>query len=259
MSKSKGNVVDPDDMIEKFGADALRLYVMFVAPPEKEVEWTDTGLEGSFRFLSRVWRMVDHLVPAVRSAVQPGSLALDADERAMRRRTHVTIRRVTQDIDPRMHLNTAISALMEMVNDLYAFGEKRGVRPTGREDEPAPVIPRAETAAVLREAVESLVLMLAPFAPHMAEELWERLGHTRGVTAAGWPSWDEAAAREEAVEIPVQVNGKVRGRVTVAASAGDAEIEAAALASPQIRPHLDGRTVAKVIVARGRLVSIVVK
>jgi leucyl-tRNA synthetase len=259
MSKSKGNVVDPDDMIQRFGADALRLYVMFVAPPEKEVEWTDSGLEGSFRFLSRVWRIVDHVIPAVRSAVQPGSLGLDADERAMRRRTHGTIRRVTQDIDPRMHLNTAISALMEMVNDLYAFAEKRGIRPTGREDEAAPVIARSETAAVLREAVEALVLMLSPFVPHMAEELWERMGHTHGVTAAGWPAWDEAAAREEAVEIPVQVNGKVRGRVTVAADASDGEIEAAALASPQIKQQLDGRQPAKVIVARGRLVSIVVK
>ena len=259
MSKSKGNVVDPDDMIQKFGADALRLYVLFVAPPEKEVEWTDTGLEGSFRFLSRVWRLVDHVIPAVRSAVQPGSLTLDPDERALRRRTHVTIRRVTQDIDPRMHLNTAISALMEMVNDLYAFGEKRGIRPTGRDDEPAPVVERSQTTAVLREAVESLILLLAPFAPHMAEELWERLGHTHGVTAAGWPAWDEAAARADAVEIPVQVNGKVRGRVTVAADASDAEIEAAALASPQIAPQLDRRQLVKVIVARGRLVSIVVK
>jgi leucyl-tRNA synthetase len=259
MSKSKGNVVDPDDMIQQFGADALRLYVMFVAPPEKEIEWTDTGLGGSFRFLSRVWRMVDHLMPAVAAAGAPDDLALDADERALRRRTHVTIRRVTQDIDPRMHLNTAIAALMEMVNDLYAFGEKRGIRPTGRDDEPPPAIARPETGAVLREAVDALVRLLAPFAPHMAEELWERLGHPDGVTAAGWPAWDEAAAKDEAVEIPVQVNGKVRGRVTVGAGASDAEIEAAALAAPQIKPQLDGRTIAKVIVARGRLVSIVVR
>ncbi|MFI5178979.1 MAG: leucine--tRNA ligase [Vicinamibacterales bacterium] len=259
MSKSKGNVVDPDDMIEKFGADALRLYVMFVAPPEKEVEWTDSGLEGAFRFLNRVWRMVEHLAPAVRSAAAPGGLTLDDDERALRRWTHVTIKRVTGDIDPRMHLNTAISAMMELVNELYAFGERRGIRPGGRDDEPSPVIDRRETAAVLREATEALVRLLSPFTPHLCEELWERLGHAGGVVAAGWPVHDEAAAREDEIEIPVQVNGKVRGRVTVSAGATDAEIEAAAVKAPEIQPHLAGREVVKVIVARGRLVSVVVK
>jgi leucyl-tRNA synthetase len=259
MSKSKGNVVDPDDMIAKFGADALRLYVMFVAPPEKEVEWTDTGLEGSFRFLSRVWRMVDHLTPAVRSADRPTPERLDADERALRRRVHVTIRRVSADLDPRMHLNTAISALMELVNDLYAFCDRRGIRPTGREEEPAPAVDREETRAVLREAIESLVLMISPFTPHMAEELWEQLGHADGVVAAGWPVVDEAAAREEEIEVPVQVNGKVRARIRVGADASEQDIEAAAIAASAVQPHVAGKQILKVIVARGRLVSIVVK
>jgi leucyl-tRNA synthetase len=259
MSKSKGNVVDPDDVIARFGVDALRLFVMFVAPPEKEVEWTDTGLEGSFRFLGRVWRMVDHLIPTVRSAASPAGMTLDDAERAMRRRTHVTIHRVTHDVAPRMHLNTAISALMEMVNDLYAFADRRGVRPTGREDEPAPVIERVETAAVLSEAAEALVLLLSPFAPHMAEELWERLGHEGGLARTAWPAVDEAAAREEEIEIPVQVNGKVRGRVTVPADASDQDIERVALAAPQIQTYLQGKQVVKFIVARGRLVSVVVK
>jgi leucyl-tRNA synthetase len=259
MSKSKGNVVDPDDMIAKFGADALRLYVMFVAPPEKEVEWTDTGLEGAARFLGRIWRIVDHLTPAVKDAESPADMVLDEDERTLRRRTHVTIRRVTLDIDPRMHLNTAISALMEMVNDLGTFAEKRGVRPMGRDDEPPAVVTRPETAAVLREAIEALVLLASPFTPHLSEELWERLGHTEGVVAAGWPDWDEAVSRDETVEIPVQVNGKVRGRVMVAADAPDSDIEAAALASSQVRPHLEGRQLVKVIVAKGRLVSVVVR
>jgi len=259
MSKSKGNVVDPDDMIARFGADALRLYVMFVAPPEKEVEWSDSGLEGSFRFLGRVWRMVDFLAPAIAAAGAPDGTSLDEDARAMRRRTHVTIKRVTQAIDPRMHLNTAISALMEMVNDLYAFADRHGLRPTGREDEPPAVVARQETATVLREACEALVRLISPFTPHLAEELWERLGHVGGIVAAGWPAWDDAAAREEEIEIPVQVNGKVRGRVTVPASATEAEIEAAALQAPAIATHLQGRQVVKVIVARGRLVSVVVK
>ena len=259
MSKSKGNVVDPDDMIGKFGADALRLYVMFVAPPEKEVEWSDAGLEGSFRFLSRSWRIVDHLAPAVSAAPACAGLTLDDDERALRRRTHTTIGRVTRDIDPRMHLNTAISAVMELVNDLYAFAEKRGIRPVGRDDEPPAVVTRQETAAVLREAVEALVLVLSPFVPHFSEELWERLGHSGGVGLVGWPAFDAEVARDEEIEVPVQVNGKLRGKVTVPADAPDADLEAAARSSPQIEPYLQGVTVAKVIVVKGRLVNIVVK
>jgi leucyl-tRNA synthetase len=264
MSKSKGNVVDPDDMIQTFGADALRLYVMFVAPPEKEVEWIDTGLEGAFRFLNRVWRVVDHLSTAAKQArakqeSTTDGRSFDEAERAMRRKTHSTIRRVTQDIDPRVHLNTAIAALMELVNELYAFCELRGVRPLGVDDEPAAVVERPETAAVLRESIEALVLMLSPFTPHMCEELWVGLGHAEGVVAAGWPSWDEEAAREESIEIPVQVNGKVRGRVVVAADASQAEIEAAAVAAPSVAPHLAGKQIVKVIVAGGKLVSIVVK
>jgi leucyl-tRNA synthetase len=266
MSKSKGNVVDPDDMIQKFGADALRLYVMFVAPPEKEVEWTDSGLEGSFRFLNRVWRLADHLTSTIRPMVAAGrpemTAAFDDAERALRRKTHTTIRKVTADLDPRVHLNTVVSGLMELVNELYAFADLKGIRPSGRDDDPAPsgpVTDRRETALVLQEAVEALVLMLSPFAPHMAEELWERFGYTDGVVAAGWPAWDESAAREEAIEIPVQVNGKVRGRVTVPADASEAAIKQAALAVPSVLPHLEGKQVVKVIVAGGKLVSIVVK
>ena len=259
MSKSKGNVVDPDEMIESYGADALRLYVMFVAPPEKEVEWTDTGLEGSFRFLSRVWRIADHLMSAVTGAPSPDGLSLDADERGLRRKTHQTIDRVSRDIDPRMHLNTAVSAIMELVNELYGFCEAKKVRPVGREDEPPAHVSRPETAAVLREAVESLVLLLSPFTPHLSEELWERLGHRDGVVAAGWPSADAAVAREEDIEIPVQVNGKVRARITVPMGSTDADIQAAAHAAPQLASYLAGMEIVKTVVANGRLVSIVVK
>ena len=259
MSKSKGNVVDPDDMIGKYGADALRLYVMFVAPPEKEVEWSDAGLEGAFRFLSRVWRIVDHVAPAVTSALSPAGLTLDEGERALRQKTHATIGRVTRDIDPRMHLNTAVSGLMELVNEIYTFADARGLRPVGRDDEPAAVISRPETAAVLREACEALVLMLSPFTPHVAEELWERLGHADGVVAAGWPAYDEAAARQDLVEVPVQVNGKVRARVLVAQDATEAEMEAAARAAAPVLPYLENAEIVKVVVAKSRLVNIVVR
>jgi len=265
MSKSKGNVVDPDDMIGKFGADALRLYVMFVAPPEKEVEWTDAGLEGSFRFLARVWRLVDQLAETVGGdgIPDPDDLALDDGERALRRKTHETIRRVTIDLDPRVHLNTAVSGLMELVNELYAFCARTGCLHVGREGESPEtvgVIERAATVAVLKESIEALVRMLSPFAPHMAEELWERLGHADGIVAAGWPEFEEGVARAEEIVVPVQVNGKVRGRITAPAGASDDELRELALADAQVSKHLEGRTVRKVVVAGGqsRLVSIVV-
>ncbi|MGB2717026.1 MAG: leucine--tRNA ligase, partial [Vicinamibacterales bacterium] len=220
MSKSKGNVVDPDDMIQKFGADALRLYVMFVAPPEKEIEWTDAGLEGSFRFLARVWRLVDRIADTIggEGIPVPNPQELDPAERALRRKTHDTIRRVTQDLDPRVHLNTAVSGLMELVNELYTFCGRPECGLLARESEdPASVgvAERTATIEVVKEAVDALVRMISPFAPHMAEELWERLGHTTDIVAAGWPTFDEAVARAEEIVVPVQVNGKVRGRVTV--------------------------------------------
>jgi leucyl-tRNA synthetase len=265
MSKSKGNVVDPDDMIQKFGADALRLYVMFVAPPEKEIEWTDAGLEGSFRFLARVWRLVDQLAETVggEGIPGPGDVPLNDAERALRRRTHETVRRVTLDLDPRVHLNTAVSALMELVNELYAFCGKSDCVPLGRsiaEDQGIGAQVTAGTVAVLKEAIEALVLMLSPFAPHMAEELWEILGHRGGVTAAGWPQYQEAVARASEIVVPVQVNGKVRGRVTVDADISDEDLREAALKDPQVQKFVDGKTIRKVVVAGGsaRLVSVVV-
>ena len=266
MSKSKGNVVDPDDMIGRFGADALRLYVMFVAPPEKEIEWTDAGLEGSFRFLARVWRLVDQLAETIggEGIPSPGELELDETERALRRKTHDTIRRVSQDLDPRVHLNTAVSALMELVNELYAFCSKTGCIRIGRDtDDPEAIgaVERPATLAVIKEGVEALALMLSPFAPHMAEELWELLGHQGGVVAAGWPSFDDAVARADEIVVPVQINGKVRSRLTVAADIGEDELKAKALADAAVARNIEGKTVRKVVVAggqTGRIVSIVV-
>jgi len=248
MSKSKGNVVDPDTMIEKYGADALRLYVMFVAPPEKEVEWTDTGLEGSFRFLARVWRAADQWREAAMAAgSQPiDAAALTADERALRRKTHDTIRRVTTDIDVRQQMNTAVSAMMELVNELYAFSDK-GQR-------------SAQAGRVVREAVESLIVMLSPFAPHTTEELWQLYGHADGLQAARWPSFDAEAAKAEELEIPLQVNGKKRDVIRVSPSISDAELEALARANTNVQIHTAGKSIAKVVIVPGRkLVSIVAK
>jgi leucyl-tRNA synthetase len=255
MSKSKGNVVDPDTMLEKFGADALRLYVMFVAPPENQVEWTDSGLRGISSFLARVWRLVDQWRPAISANPEspstslgagripdPGSLT--AAEKGIRRKTHDTIRRVTADIEQRQQLNTAVSAMMELVNDLYAFGDAAGARP--------------QSVAVGREAIEALVRMLSPFAPHVCEELWEMLGHRDGLAAATWPEFNADVAKADEIVVPVQVNGKVRSRLTVPAEASEQELEKMALADPAVIAHLMGKQVKKVVVAKGRLVSLVV-
>jgi leucyl-tRNA synthetase len=260
MSKSKGNVVDPDDMLQKYGADALRLYVMFVAPPEKEVEWSDAGLEGSFRFLVRVWRIVDHWAGTIGGAGTPECRAEECTdaERALRRKTHDTIRRVTADIEERMHLNTAVSSLMELVNELYAFSEKTPHGAPSRGDAPAAGVERTQTIAVLREAIDALVVMLSPFAPHTAEELWEMLDHPEGLTKTAWPSFDPEVARAAEVVVPVQVNGRVRARVTLAAGLNDSELQDKVLAHESVRPHITGKTVRKVVVGKGPLVSIVV-
>jgi leucyl-tRNA synthetase len=265
MSKSKGNVVDPDAMLQKFGADALRVYVMFVAPPEKEVEWTDTGLKGSFGFLARVWRVVDHWNETVggEGIDSPDTCEqLTPAERALRRKTHETIHRVTVDIEQRQSLNTAVSAMMELVNELYAFSERTLSGPPGkRADDDVNHVgepERRETICVVRESIEALVRMLAPFAPHTAEEMWEMLGHETALAGATWPAYNADVAKAEEIVVPVQVNGKVRSRLTVPAEASESELEQLALADPHVKTHTQGKTVKKVVVARGRLVSIVV-
>jgi leucyl-tRNA synthetase len=259
MSKSKGNVVDPDDMTQKYGADALRLYVMFVAPPEKEVEWSDAGLEGSFRFLMRVWRLVDHWCETIGGEGIPacGDDCTEA-ERALRRKTHETIRRVTGDIEDRMHLNTAVSSLMELVNELYAFSEGTAHGAPSRAEAQPGRVERTQTVSALREAIDSLVAMISPFAPHTAEELWQRLGHVGGLAEARWPSFDPEVARAAEIVVPVQVNGKLRARVTAPAGASEDQLRERALADPGVRAYTDGKTVKKVVVAKGPLVSIVV-
>ena len=249
MSKSKGNVVDPDDMLQKYGADALRLYVMFVAPPEKEVEWSDAGLEGSWRFLARIWRFVDQWCEQVKTADLVSSLegsSFDAAERQLRRKTHETIRRVTTDVEQRIHLNTAVSALMELVNDLYAFGETIQANQK-----------RVQSLASLREAIEALIVMISPFAPHTAEELWEMTGHQEGIARTRWPSFDESVARAEEIVVPVQVNGKLRSRLTVPVDTPESELRERALLDPAVRQHTDGKTIRTVVIAKGKLINVV--
>lgn len=260
MSKSKGNVVDPDEMIERYGADALRLYETFVAPPEKELEWTDTGLEGSYRFLTRVWRLVTALCPVVDEASRTdlATLQLDDDHCTLRRKTHQSIRRVSADLDPRVHLNTAVSALMELVNELYLFCDRHNLAPrtVSRGEEPGAEV-AVQTRAVLAEAVDALVLMLAPFTPHLSEELWERLGHPGGLVTADWPECDAIVAKDDALVVPVQVNGKLRARLPVASDVSDEDLRATALADPSVRLHTKGKEIVRVVVVKRKLVNVV--
>jgi leucyl-tRNA synthetase len=237
-----------------------------VAPPEKEVEWTDAGLEGSFRFLARVWRLIDHWCETIggEGIRSPDSCeSLNADERALRRKTHDTIRRVTGDIEQRQQLNTAVSAMMELVNEVYTFSEKTitggPARRTEEDVERAGAVERAETICVMREAAEVLIKMLSPFAPHMCEELWEALGHDTSLASAPWPVFNADVAKAEEIVIPVQVNGKVRSRLTVPAESSEQELEQLALADAAVRTYTTGKTVKKVVVAKGRLVSVVVQ
>jgi len=209
-----------------------------------------------------VWRFVQQWRETVASA--PAVAAVDGPltdaERALRRKTHDTIRRVTQDLDPRVHLNTVVSALMELVNELYQFSEQHTAAGAGaRRAETARQADRPETQAVLKEAVEALILMLSPFTPHMAEELWEHIGREGGIVFAPWPAFDPEVAKADEVVIPVQVNGKLRGRVTVSADSSEDAIRDAALADAAVAAHVAGKTIVKVIVARGKLVSVVVK
>jgi len=233
-------------MIEAYGADATRLFVLFAAPPENELRWSETGIEGAVRFLRRVWTMVYRWREVLGSGSSPSADESSEEVRALRRKTHQTIARITADFE-KLDLNTNVAALMELLNALGEF-----------KAEPATAKP-GEIFAV-REAIEALVVMLAPFSPHVAEEMWEGLGHTGGlVSAAPWPAADQELARKDELEIPVQVNGKLRSKVIVAPDISESDLRAIALADEKARSFIDGHEVVKVIVVPQRLVNVVVK
>ena len=243
MSKSKRNVVEPSTLVARYGADTARLFSLFAAPPEKDLDWSEQGVEGSFRFLNRVYRLVAQHENAIRSAAS----AIDSNTdgaRPIRNVTHRTLKKVTADIEDRSHFNTAISAVMEMVNFLYLVPE------TDWEAVP--------TASALKEAIETLLLMLTPFAPHLAEELWSRIGHEEMVCTLRWPDVDESAVREEQIEVVIQVNGKLRSKLIVSPDTDEETIRAAALADPRILEYIEGKTVRKIVYVPRKLVSIVV-
>jgi len=238
MSKSKGNVVDPNALIEKYGADTARLFSLFAAPPEKDLDWSDQGVDGSFRFLNRVWKLVHERLDQIRSAGPVDPASLTAEERSLRRSVHKTIKKVTEDIEERFHFNTAIAAVMELLNVLQA----------------------AERIApgVMKEALESMVQLLAPFVPHISEELWQRLGHATPLSATAWPEYDLDAMFDEEMLVVVQVNGKLRSKLTVPAGTDEDSVKALALADDKVQPFIEGKQVRKVICVPGKLVNIVV-
>jgi len=243
MSKSKRNVVDPEYLIEKYGADTARIFCLFAAPPEKDLDWSDQGVEGSFRFLNRVWRLFFEQVSRLRNAASPpiGTL-VEGDAKLLRQKTHKTIKKVTEDIE-RFHFNTAISAIMELVNEIYGSEVKN------RDDD--------LSRQLVREAIETTVVLLSPFVPHFSEELWEVLGNKESVIQRAWPDYDLEAVLEDEVLIVVQVNGKVRDRITVPASYGEEEIKAWALKSERIQKLVEGKAIKRVILVPQKLVNIV--
>lgn len=238
MSKSKKNVIDPNQLIEQFGADTARLFSLFAAPPEKDLEWNEQGVEGCSRFLNRVWRAIGDNIELIATAAVPDKV--DGEAADLRRKTHQTIKKVTEDIDGRFHFNTAIAAVMELVNAVYSFKSGR------------------ENPGVLREALEAVVRLLNPFVPHIAEELWQALGHEQSVETSGWPCWDDSALVADEVTLVVQVNGKVRGKIAVAVGADKDSIERDAVQEPNVQRYIEGKQVRKMIVVPGRLVNIVV-
>lgn len=264
MSKSKGNVVDPDDIMSKYGADTARLFTLFASPVERDLEWSDEGVEGCWRFLQRVWRLVQQYVEqrAKRQGVggtggscamgatpvtaATADAALDGDVAGrVRRAAHAALKKVTEDIGIRNSLNTAIAATMEYVNTLYSLKDEAFAQEGGD--------------AAMSEAIDMLIVMLAPFAPHMADELWHAVGHSESVHRQPWPKYDPQALTVETVEIAVQVNGKVRDRITVPVDVSEDAALEAAMASARVTAAIGSASVRKTILVPGRLLNIVAR
>jgi len=243
MSKSKGNVVDPNFLIEKFGADTARLFALFAAPPEKDLDWSDQGVQGAYRFLNRLWRLIYQQREVLLQVKGGAPGKVSADLKDLRRQIHRTIKKVTEDIEKRYHFNTAIAAIMELFNALSAM----------REEEWA----KKETAALVKSGLESIVVLLYPFVPHISSQLWEELGHQDNLEGQGWPEYSEDALEEEQLLIVIQVDGKVRGRISIPAGASEEAIEKEALADPKVSAFIKGKKIQKVVQVPGRLINIV--
>jgi leucyl-tRNA synthetase len=245
MSKSKKNVIDPNILLDKYGADTTRFFCLFAAPPERDLEWSEQGVEGGFRFLNRIWRLSAVVMDGIKDVEPFDGNPEDLSDplRELHRKTHQTIQRVSRDIEDRFHFNTAISAVMELFNTMSALDKQQG---------------HDDQAAVIRFAMESLTLLLSPIVPHFAEELWEALGHRSSVLVAPWPQYRMDALGEDELLIVVQVNGKLRSRFQVTADTDEKTIKERALTDKRILKFIDGKAIRKVIVVKGKLVNIVV-
>ncbi|HMH79290.1 MAG TPA: leucine--tRNA ligase [Candidatus Acidoferrum sp.] len=244
MSKSKGNVVGAHEMADKYGADTGRLYTLFAAPPEKDLEWSEESIDGAWRFLNRVFRLIERHATALgqaKAATAPVSAPSDKEKRLLRK-AHQTLQRVTSDFETRWHFNSAIALIMELTNDIYAC-------------EPLDDGVRAE---VQKEVLEMLTLMLAPMTPHIAEEMWEMLGHSNGLSTSAWPVANPELAKDEEVEVPVQVNGKLRGKLKVPTGTAQEELVKLARAEPGVAQHLDGKRIVKIVYVPNKLLNFVV-
>lgn len=240
MSKSKGNTVSPVELVEKYGADTARLFILFAAPPERDLEWSEQGVEGCFKFLNRVYRLVDELAPVAKLELEFGNLT--KADKDMRAKTNNTLKKVTEDLNDKFGFNTAIAALMELINDLYKYKELED-----RND------------AVVKEAIKAVVVILAPFAPHLGEELWLMIGKEASVFDIGWPDYDKSAIQLDEVEIIVQVNGKVRNKINAPVGIDQDVMKNLALNDEKIKEFIEGKNVVKVIAIPSKLVNIVVK
>ncbi|MGZ5575963.1 MAG: class I tRNA ligase family protein, partial [Methylobacter sp.] len=241
MSKSKGNTVDPQSLIDQYGADTVRLFIMFAAPPEQSLEWSDSGVEGAFRFLKRLWKQAYMHCEAGGSTVPLDKQALTAEQQAVRRQLHLTIQKATDDFGRRYTFNTVIAANMELINTLSKFVDDSD---NGK--------------AIRQEALEAIVLMLSPIVPHICHQLWLDLGHQEAVVSASWPEVDAAALEQDTLELVLQVNGKLRSKMLVSVSASKEEIEAMALSDEHIKRFIEDQPIKKVIVVPKKLVNIVV-
>ncbi|SMB92867.1 leucyl-tRNA synthetase [Thermanaeromonas toyohensis ToBE] len=246
MSKSKGNVVSPEEIIDRYGADTARLFILFAAPPERDLEWSDQGVEGCYRFLNRVWRLVYNYSSRVRGIEEnKGIRLLKKADKELYRLLHATIKKVTEDIEERFNFNTAISAIMELVNGLYDYQEQ--------------VVPEEQNLLLVKEALSKLIVLLAPFAPHIAEELWQGIGKEKSVHLESWPEYDPEALVADEVTVVVQINGKVRDRIQVPAGLKEEELREVVLSREKVANWLKGQQLLKVIVVPDKLVNLVVR
>ena len=241
MSKSKGNVVSPEEIIKKYGADTARIFILFAAPPERDLEWSDQGVEGAWRFIQRVWRIILSYVDKVKENPTFDIKALTKEEKELFRILNVTIQKVTEDIGTRGTFNTAISSIMELVNAFYAFKDGN------------------LNAGLAKEVVVNLIKLLAPFAPHITEELWQQIAQTGSVHHASWPTFDPKATVADEIEVVVQINGKVREKIMVSSSVTREQQQEIALADEKIQTLTAGKTIVKIISIPKKLVNIVVK